>query len=147
MKDGVLQQLGTPDAIYNRPANTYVAGFIGSPTMNLIAGSAGNTGAAGQFGIEGAVLPLACPSVTSSTLLGLRPEHIELVSESPWRGEVSVVEPTGADTYVVVKTAAGDITVRTAPQIAVRPGASVGLQVQAAHASWFDAASGQRLPG
>jgi multiple sugar transport system ATP-binding protein len=149
MKDGVLQQLGTPDAIYNRPANTYVAGFIGSPTMNLIAGSARNTGAAGQFGIEGAVLPLACPTTTSgtaATLLGLRPEHIELVSESPWRGEVSVVEPTGADTYVVVKTAAGDITVRTAPQTAVRPGASVGLQVQAAHASWFDAASGQRLP-
>jgi multiple sugar transport system ATP-binding protein len=142
----VLQQLGTPDAIYNRPANTYVAGFIGSPTMNLIAGSAHTTGATGQFGIEGAVLPLACPAATSATLLGLRPEHIELVSESPWRGEVSVVEPTGADTYVVVKTAAGDVTVRTSPQTALRPGASVGLQVQAGHASWFDAASGQRLP-
>jgi multiple sugar transport system ATP-binding protein len=145
MKDGVLQQLGTPDAIYNRPANTYVAGFIGSPTMNLIAGNADTTGVTGRFCIEGAVLPLACPSAATGTLLGLRPEHIELVSESPWRGEVSLVEPTGADTYVVVKTAAGDVTVRTSPQTAARPGASVGLQVQAGHASWFDATSGQRL--
>ena len=145
MKGGVLQQLGTPDAIYNRPANTYVASFIGSPTMNLIAGHADPACAGGQFGIKDALLPLRCPSSAPGTLLGLRPEHIELVGESPWRGEVSVVEPTGADTYVVVKTAAGDVTVRVSPQTAVRPGDTVGLQAQAAHASWFDAASGQRL--
>ena len=145
MKDGVLQQLGTPDAIYNRPANTYVAGFIGSPTMNLIAGSAQPASAGALFGIEGALLPLACPSPVPGTLLGLRPEHIELVAESPWRGEVSVVEPTGADTYVLVKTAAGDVTVRISPQAAVRPGESIGLRAQAAHASWFDAGSGMRL--
>ncbi|MEO6322607.1 MAG: ABC transporter ATP-binding protein, partial [Polaromonas sp.] len=145
MKDGVLQQLGTPDDIYNRPANTYVASFIGSPTMNLIAGHAQSTGATGQFGIEGALLPLACPSAAPGTLLGLRPEHIEFVGEAPWRGKVSVVEPTGADTYVVVKTAAGDVTVRTSPQTAVRPGDAVGLQVLAAHVNWFDAASSMRL--
>ena len=49
MKDGILQQIGTPDDIYRRPANTYVAGFIGSPTMNFIAGSASGTGATSQF--------------------------------------------------------------------------------------------------
>ena len=57
MKGGVVQQLGTPDEIYNRPANTYVATFIGSPTMNLLRGAA--TG--GQFGIQGAALNLAAP--------------------------------------------------------------------------------------
>ncbi|MHB1199277.1 MAG: ABC transporter ATP-binding protein [Polaromonas sp.] len=145
MKDGVLQQLGTPEAIYNRPANTYVASFIGSPTMNLIAGNSQSTEAKGQFEIEGARLPLLCPQAAAGTLLGLRPEHVQLVSEAPWRGEVSVVEPTGADTYVVVKTAAGDVTVRTSPQTAVRPGDKVGLQAQAEHANWFDAASGVRL--
>jgi multiple sugar transport system ATP-binding protein len=56
MKDGILQQIGTPDEIYRLPANTYVAGFIGSPTMNFIAGSASGTGASGQFGFEGGSL-------------------------------------------------------------------------------------------
>ena len=59
MKGGVVQQLGTPDDIYNRPANTYVATFIGSPTMNLLRGAA--TGR--KFGIQGAALNLAPPPV------------------------------------------------------------------------------------
>ena len=145
MKDGVLQQLGTPDDIYSRPANTYVAGFIGSPTMNLIAGRASNASAGGQFSFKGGSLPLACPAVGTGTLLGLRPEHIELVDNAAWRGEVSVVEPTGADTYVVVKTEAGNVTVRTSPQARFQPGEKVGLQVSAAQVSWFDEKTGVRL--
>ncbi len=145
MKDGVLQQLGTPDDIYNRPANTYVATFIGSPTMNLIAGAAGPAGGQPAFGIAGAALPLACPAAGGKATLGLRPEHIELADAAPWRGEVSLVEPTGADTYVVVKTDAGDMTVRVSPQLRVSPGERVGLQPRAAHANWFDVQSGQRL--
>ena len=144
MKDGVLQQLGTPDDIYSRPANTYVAGFIGSPTMNLIAGCARNMGAEGMFCIKNADLPLHCP-VSADALLGVRPEHIALTTDSPWRGVISVVEPTGADTFVVVKTEAGNITVRTSPQMQSRPGDAVGLEVQAARVNWFDAQSGVRL--
>ena len=153
MKDGVLQQLGTPDDIYSRPANTYVASFIGSPTMNLIAGRAYSARAGGtidaSFAIPGAVLPLACPALRqdagTDTLLGLRPEHIVLADSAGWRGEVSVVEPTGADTYVVVTTQAGNVTVRTAPQTTLKPGDHVGLQVMAERASWFDEKSGIRL--
>jgi multiple sugar transport system ATP-binding protein len=145
MKGGVLQQLGTPDDIYRRPANTYVATFIGSPTMNLIAGSATGTGAEAQFAIEGGVLPLRCPSTEPGVQMGLRPEHISLSDAAPWRGEVSVVEPTGADTYVVVKTAAGNVTVRTAPQTAVRPGDHVGLAIGGEHVNWFHGQSGERL--
>ncbi|WP_394790511.1 ABC transporter ATP-binding protein [Rhodoferax sp.] len=143
MKDGVLQQLGTPDDIYSRPANTYVATFIGSPTMNLIAGRAEGGSANGQFSIKGGHLPLACPA--ADALLGVRPEHIELIDSSTWRGEVSLVEPTGADTYVVVKTEAGLVTVRTAPQSSVKPGDTVGLQVAGAQVSWFNEKSGVRL--
>jgi multiple sugar transport system ATP-binding protein len=142
MKDGVLQQLGTPDDIYSRPANTYVASFIGSPTMNMVQGQAVGAGAAG-FDIAGACLPLTAPA--GRVQLGLRPEHISLADDAPWRGEVSIVEPTGADTFVVVKTAAGDITVRASAQARVRPGEQVGLQAQIAHANWFDVESGQRL--
>ena len=69
MKDGVLQQLGTPDDIYNRPANTYVATFIGSPTMNLIAGNALNTSGERQFSIESAALPLMAPLTVSGLVL------------------------------------------------------------------------------
>lgn len=143
MKGGVLQQLGTPDEIYNRPANTYVATFIGSPTMNLIEGRA--TGA-GQFSIAGAQLALnAHGNHQLSTMLGLRPEHIRLSDAAAWRGVVNLVEPTGADTYVVVDTAAGKVTVRAAPQTQVRPGDAVGLEIQADHVTWFDKASGLRL--
>ena len=141
MKGGVVQQLGTPDDIYNRPANTYVATFIGSPTMNLLRGAA--TG--GQFGIQGAALNLAAPASANEVLLGVRPEHLVMHDSAPWRGKVSVVEPTGPDTYVVVDTAAGSVTLRTDAQTRVQPGDSVGLAVEPANAHWFDASSENRL--
>ncbi|TXT40982.1 MAG: multiple sugar transport system ATP-binding protein [Comamonadaceae bacterium] len=144
MKDGVLQQIGTPDDIYRRPANTYVAGFIGSPTMNFIAGSASDTGATGQFSFEGGTLELPCPT-HGPVILGQRPEHIHLADDAPWRGEVMLVEPTGADTYVVIKTGAGLVTVRTPPSTQVKMGDSVGLSVSANHNNWFDAQTGLRL--
>ena len=141
MKGGVVQQLGTPDDIYNRPANTYVATFIGSPTMNLLRGAA--TG--GHFGIQGAALNLAAPASANEVLLGVRPEHLVMQDSAPWRGRVSVVEPTGPDTYVMVDTAAGSVTLRTDAQTRVQPGDSVGLAVEPANAHWFDASSENRL--
>ena len=141
MKGGVVQQLGTPDDIYNRPANTYVATFIGSPTMNLLRGAA--TG--GHFGIQGAALNLAAPASANEVLLGVRPEHLVMQDSAPWRGKVSVVEPTGPDTYVVVDTAAGSVTLRTDAQTRVQPGDAVGLAVEPANAHWFDASSENRL--
>ena len=141
MKGGVVQQLGTPDDIYNRPANTYVATFIGSPTMNLLRGAA----AGGQFGIQGAALNLAAPASANEVLLGVRPEHLVMNDSAPWRGKVSVVEPTGPDTYVVVDTAAGSVTLRTDAQTRVQPGDTVGLAVEPANAHWFDASSENRL--
>jgi len=147
MKGGVLQQLGTPDEIYNRPANTYVATFIGSPTMNLVQGHALHAANGDAcFDIAGAQLALTAPSHAGhATLLGLRPEHLSFDDAAPWRGVVNLVEPTGADTFVVVDTAAGKVTVRTAPQTQVRPGDHVGLGIQAEHITWFDQASGLRV--
>jgi multiple sugar transport system ATP-binding protein len=144
MKDGILQQIGTPDDIYRRPANTYVAGFIGSPTMNFIAGHASGTGADGVFSFEGGSLKLACP-VSGAVTLGQRPEHIHLADDATWHGQVTLVEPTGADTYVVVKTGVGLITVRTAPNTPVKVGDNVGLSVSSNHNNWFDRQSGLRV--
>jgi multiple sugar transport system ATP-binding protein len=142
MKGGVLQQLGTPDEVYNTPANIFVATFIGSPTMNLLDGAAKGSG----FEIAGSTLALQAPAGLSgkTAQLGLRPEHLSLSDGAAWRGEVSIVEPTGADTYVEVRTAAGEVTVRCAPGVKVKPGDHVGLDIAAAKASWFDRASGER---
>ncbi len=141
MKGGVVQQLGTPADIYGRPANTYVATFIGSPTMNLVEGRAGQ----GGFHARGASLGLACPHDGGELLLGVRPEHLALRDDAPWRGEVSVVEPTGPDTYLVVDTACGAVTLRTAAQSPARPGDRVGLAVAPGHAHWFDTRTQERM--
>ena len=144
MKDGILQQIGTPDDIYRRPANTYVAGFIGSPTMNFIPGEASGAAANSLFSFEGGSLTLPCPAAGQVTL-GQRPEHIHLSDDATWRGQVTLVEPTGADTYVVVKTGVGLITVRTPPNTQVKIGDTVGMTVSGNHNNWFDAQSGLRL--
>ena len=144
MKDGVLQQIGTPDDIYSRPTNTYVAGFIGSPTMNMIAGRVETPGALGKFAFTGGALSLPCP-VGNEVTLGLRPEHVHPSADAPWRGEVVLVEPTGADTFIVIKTAVGLITARTAPHSPIKVGDLTGIEVSQAHANWFDAGSGVRI--
>ena len=144
MKDGILQQIGTPNEIYRLPANTYVAGFIGSPTMNFIAGSASGMGATALFSFEGGALQLPAP-VSGNVTLGQRPEHIHLSHDAAWRGEVILVEPTGADTYVVVKTGVGLVTVRTPPSTQVLVGDNVGMTISNRHNNWFDAQSGLRL--
>ena len=144
MKDGVLQQIGTPDEIYRTPANTYVASFIGSPTMNFIPGQLQGTGEASRFVFAGGTLELPGP-VQGDVTLGQRPEHIHLSDDAPWRGEVSLVEPTGADTYVVVKTEAGPITVRAPANTKLQVGQTIGLTVSSRHNNWFHTTSGVRL--
>jgi multiple sugar transport system ATP-binding protein len=141
MKDGVVQQLGSPDDIYNRPANTYVASFIGSPTMNLLRG----VSAQGKFTSRGMTMDLGLPDAANEVLLGVRPEHLLLRDDAPLRGRVNVVEPTGPDTYVVVETDAGMLTLRSDAQLRLRPGDPVGLAVEPQHAHWFDAATEARL--
>ena len=144
MKDGILQQIGTPEEIYRRPVNTYVGGFIGSPTMNFIHGRVERAGEGGRFVFEGGALDLPCPDGPEVTL-GQRPEHIHLSADAAWRGEVVLVEPTGADTYVVVKTAVGLVTVREAANTRVAVGDNVGMTVSGRHNNWFDRSSGVRL--
>jgi multiple sugar transport system ATP-binding protein len=142
MKGGVLQQLGTPDEVYNTPANTFVASFIGSPTMNLIDG----VGQGSSFAVQGTQLALSVPASLAgkNAQLGLRPEHLSLSSSATWRGKVSLVEPTGADTFVDVQTEAGEVVVRCAPGVKLKPGDAVGLEIAANKVNWFDRASGER---
>jgi multiple sugar transport system ATP-binding protein len=144
MKDGILQQIGTPDEVYTRPSNTYVASFIGSPTMNMIKGRVEVGGENGHFVFEGGSLTLPCPAV-GEAILGLRAEHLHVVTESSWRGVVHLVEPTGADTYVVVRTPAGDLTSRTKPHAPLKEGDPIGLEISGKHTNWFHCTTGLRL--
>jgi multiple sugar transport system ATP-binding protein len=112
--------------------------------MNLVPGHNGNAQGSSGFQIAFTQLPLQAPR-DGNVLLGVRPEHLTLDDAAPWRGEVSLVEPTGADTFVVVKTGVGDMTVRVSAQSRVRAGDAVGLQVAGDHVNWFDAASGVRV--
>ncbi len=127
MKDGIVQQLGTPAEIYGRPANTFVASFIGSPTMNMI---------------DAAKSPIQVPQRAAQ--LGLRPEHIVLQNDSDWQGTVSLVEPTGADTFIDVDAAGTHLTVRVSPELNIARGQQIGLAANTQALHWFDAA-GVRL--
>ncbi len=110
MRDGLIQQLDTPYNIYNNPVNKYVAGFIGSPSMNFLEGSM-EGGAKPVFKVGNLLIPLAGYSFTQEigkgkldgVTMGVRPEHVlfgELAAKAPFKADVTVevVEPMGADT-------------------------------------------------
>ncbi|WP_119166724.1 ABC transporter ATP-binding protein [Algihabitans albus] len=102
MKDGVVQQVGSPLEVYDRPANRFVAGFIGSPEMNFLEGHLAAENGCPTFRAGELAVPLTAMSVAARpgtpVVLGIRPEHISLPSDSPIRGEASLVEQMGAQT-------------------------------------------------
>jgi multiple sugar transport system ATP-binding protein len=146
MKDGTVQQFGTPDDIYSRPATRFVAEFIGSPAMNMI--DAARSGAA--LGAKGFELPLtdaqrgALPGAANELVYGLRPENLHF-GEHGLPGTLSMIEPTGPETYVMVDTVVGKLTARVAGHLRRPVGETVHLQWSADDAHLFDARSGQRV--
>jgi multiple sugar transport system ATP-binding protein len=143
MDEGRLQQLGPPRELYDRPANTFVAGFIGSPSMNLCRlpvenGSVSLGGTRVQVGANG----------RGELVLGFRPESLELASEG-LPAEVEVVEEIGADAYVfcVAQLPGGEtkLVARTNTRGAPERGARVVLRPKADEAHIFDPVTGERL--
>ena len=113
---GKIAQVGSPRELYERPANLFVAQFIGSPRMNVFPSTS----------VKGITLP------ENATKVGVRPEHIELVNPGAGLidGTVDVLEYLGADTFVILKCEdAGQITVRVNGNSTLRPGDSVGLRI------------------
>jgi multiple sugar transport system ATP-binding protein len=148
MRDGVVEQTGDPLTLYDRPVNTFVAGFIGSPAMNMIPGTAHVAGGAAQvrFG-DGVTLPL--PSGTRAAdgqgvLYGIRPEHCALASAG-LPVEIVVVEPTGADTQLYCRFDGRELTATLRDRTDCRAGDRIHLTPDLGRAHLFDAASGQRL--
>jgi len=157
MKDGIIQQFGTPQQIYNDPANQFVASFIGSPPMNFIpvrlAKQEGRLLALLDSGQARCELPLGVASDEldgREIILGIRPEQIALGTGEGnglpgIRAEVQVTEPTGPDLLVFVTLNQTKVCCRLAPDVACRVGDSLNLQFDPARVLLFDAASGERL--
>jgi multiple sugar transport system ATP-binding protein len=147
MKDGAVQQFGTPDDIYARPATRFVAEFIGSPAMNLIAATRSGVSLL-SHGIELAandVQRAALQGTADGELVyGLRPECLAF-SDSGLPGTLAMIEPTGPETYLLVDTAVGQLTVRVPGNPGQRVGERVHLQWQAENAHVFDAKTELRV--
>lgn len=153
LKAGVVQQVGTPQQVYNEPANQFVAGFIGSPTMNFYAARAD----AGALVLaEGTRLPLDAARAArvrdgAALQLGVRPEHLQLLSDADaalrpaLHVQVTVVEPLGSDTLIYFDHAGSRHVARVAPECTPQPGERVRLGVAVERAHLFDADSGAAL--
>jgi multiple sugar transport system ATP-binding protein len=152
MKEQKIQQIGTPDEIYHRPANLFVAGFVGSPQMNFINGRLENTGEGLSFlagdrriSLSGYQFAIA-PSTGQEVVLGVRPEHLEIASNGIWPGfKVDIVEPMGADTVIWCSDGGGSVQVRTTGSRKATPGDNLTLHVDPSQVSLFSAETGERL--
>ena len=146
MRDGIVEQTGGPLELYDRPVNVFVAGFIGSPAMNLLPGTI-SRGERLQVRLDdGGALDVIAGDDGQRVLCGIRPEHLALTETSAAvNGEVVVVEPTGADTQVVCRMGVTDVVAMVRERVDCRPGQRVGLKSEAARVHVFDATSGVRL--
>ena len=142
MNAGRMEQIGTPDEVYHRPATTFVAGFIGSPPMNLLEGQANGS----RFTVGGVTLALPAPAPRSgSLLLGVRPEHAD-GSDTGWAMKVEVVEMLGAERLVYCRVGDNPFTVRLDATLPVPPnGSTFTVAVEAKHLHWFDPKTQQRV--
>ncbi len=151
MKGGNIMQLGSPDEIYNRPRNLYVADFIGSPSMNFLEGHLQG----GTFKVDDMAMPMTGYDFITQTTdrpatIGIRPEHVitgELVANAPLQYQVNVdlVEPMGSDTLVYAKLGQHIFRIRMDGQARVRSGDTLPIGIDPARASLFDKATEDRL--
>jgi len=149
MKDGVVEQIGDPLTLYDQPNNIFVAGFIGSPAMNMVPGTARiNGGPARVEFADGVTLPLPLGATAKdgqSVLYGMRPEHCSLAEGDGLPADVVVVEPTGADTQLYCRFNGQELTSLVRDRVSCRAGDRIGLKPDLGRVHLFDAASGARL--
>ena len=145
MNEGVVQQVGPPLALYDKPANVFVAGFIGSPTMNFIDGVVDAKGTGVRLA-SGTLVAAAATGLRDGqeVTLGVRPEHLHFAG-SGIPGEVLVVEPLGMMTQVAVRTASGLLTLMATERTNVAPGEKINLGIAPGGIHVFDKTGGQRI--
>ena len=147
MHDGLVEQIGAPLELYDRPRNLFVAGFIGSPAMNFLKGTIRRNGALQFEAASGVRLPLVAAPTGSDgrpVIYGIRPEHF-VIAEDGGEAEVLVVEPTGSELQVVAKIGHEDIIAVFRERHDFKPGDKIRLKPDPRLAHLFDAPTGQRL--
>ncbi|WP_071799542.1 ABC transporter ATP-binding protein [Natronohydrobacter thiooxidans] len=155
MKDGIIQQLASPEELYDRPSNRYVAGFIGSPGMNFLPGvlTAGPaprlTSAVGSFNLHDYPFAASPRTGDARVELGVRPEALFPVDpkgpDAMLRGTVDLTEMLGAESILWCDIAGQQVAVLAQGKPPVAAGAPIGLRFDLHRASLFDTATGQRL--
>jgi multiple sugar transport system ATP-binding protein len=149
MHDGRVEQIGVPLELYDRPANLFVAGFIGSPAMNFLRGILRKQGSEGWVELpEGA--RVAAPPLRAregqEVVCGARPEHLALVADGAGiPAEIAVVEPTGADTQIVARVAGGPFLAVFRERHDFKPGQKIRLAPDPQRTHFFDAVTGVRI--
>jgi multiple sugar transport system ATP-binding protein len=145
MNHGVVEQFGTPQAIYDHPATLFVADFIGSPAMNFLRFE--GQAAAGAGTITLGDIPVALPQLqepASGTLvLGVRPEHVSLSDAAPLKGRIEAAEYLGTTQIVTLSTPYGQVKARTPSTNPARPGDLTGLALNSPRLALFDATTGR----
>ena len=141
MQAGRIQQIGTPSDVYERPANRFVAGFLGSPAMNFIEGSIDG---GGRFSAGALELALGTGAAAGAVTLAARPEHITIGDAGPLSGSVTLVEPMGNHSVVWIECGAHRLSaiVQDAQPLAI--GQAVRFAIDARRISLFDPATGNR---
>jgi multiple sugar transport system ATP-binding protein len=147
MNAGRIEQIGPPLDLYDRPANVYVAGFLGSPAMNFFEGTLRGGPMLDLDG--GPSLPLRKAPAASEgrrVLFGIRPEHVVLGANEGTPGKIAVVEPTGSETFVIAKIGEREVVCLMRERPDVRAGQEVLISVTAEAAHFFDPETELRLP-
>jgi multiple sugar transport system ATP-binding protein len=145
MNHGVVEQFGTPQAIYDHPATLFVADFIGSPAMNFLRfdGSAAAGSDQVTLGDHAVTLPQLQEAASGALVLGVRPEHVALSDTAPLRARIEAVEYLGTSQIVTLSTSHGAVKARTPSAQPARTGDLTGLKLSAPRLSLFDATTGR----
>jgi multiple sugar transport system ATP-binding protein len=153
MHDGIVEQAGRPLELYDRPANVFVAGFLGSPAMNQIEGRVDGAGdrpvLKTPYGVS-LPLPSSIPASTAGKdiILGIRPEHLSPSADGAefgFRTRVIVTEPTGAETMLATRFGNNDVVALIHDRVEMMPDGDITLALMPERLHFFDAASGKRL--
>ncbi|SDA74470.1 ABC transporter ATP-binding protein [Mesorhizobium qingshengii] len=146
MRDGRIEQVGAPLELFDRPANLFVAGFIGSPSMNLLKGVM-RKGARPGVEISGTLFPIAADNAAQdgqAVVYGVRPEHLEIHPDGV-PAKISVVEPTGSETLVFLRFGEGEMVALFRERHDFKPGDTLKLKPRLDQIHLFDAETGKRL--
>ena len=147
MHDGVVEQMGSPLELYDKPDNQFVASFIGSPAMNFLKGRVKANGSASFEGPNGLKLPLASAPANSDgrpVVYGVRPEHFTIADDGA-EAEIVVVEPTGSETQVFATLGGEQVVAVFRERHQFNPGDKIRLKPDPSVGHLFDEGTGKRI--